>query len=213
MKNLKLLMILFSFIVLQSCSKNDKEQVIDENEFNYEFDIKSIEPLTGDLSIYEKNFYTLLKSHGYDPDFENSEIVTYSNSDVKTIFTPIVNSLKDDSNITFMFFELDNDLIDFDLIISETIINDAIGRYAYLDVDGQVLFQFDVQLEDGLVLEVITPKSWGNRWQNCVTWTLQQMTYIDYLACMAVGKYCAGGIAALCAFAATEGYFESPEGP
>ena len=206
-------MVIFSFILLLSCSKNEKEQVIYEKEFSYEFDIESIEPLSGDISKYKEKFYDLLKSRGYAPNFKNSQIVTYSNAKVKTIFTPLDNSLKDDSNIELMFFELNNNILDFDLIISETIINDEIGRYTYSTIKGQPLFQFDVQLEDGLVLEVLTTKGWGGRWKNCVEWTLNQMSYVDYLACMAVGKYCAGGIAALCAFAATEGYFETSEAP
>ena len=63
------------------------------------------------------------------------------------------------------------------------------------------------------MLDVITAKSWADRFKNCVTWTFNNMSYIDYLACMAAGKFCAGGIASMCAFGASYGYFETSLNP
>ena len=39
------------------------------------------------------------------------------------------------------------------------------------------------------------------------------MNYLAYLGCMAAGKLCAGSIASMCAIGATEGYFETADGP
>jgi len=69
--------------------------------------------------------------------------------------------------------------------------------------DGTFI-QFDVQQSDGLVINVLTIKGWGSRWVGGVDWAIGRMSGVDVLACMAVGKWCAGGIAALCAVAATE---------
>lgn len=196
-----------------SCSKSERENLINK-EFSYQFDIQSVGPYAGDIKLLENKYSNLLKSQCYDPDFTNSQIVTYSTIDVAAIFTPLNNELKSGSNhSSLMFFELNNELLDFELIINETILNDKVGRYSYLTVNGQLIVQFDIQLEDGLVLDVYATKSWGDRWNNCVTWTLQNMSNMDYLACMAAGPYCAGGIAAMCAVGASEGYFETPDGP
>lgn len=205
--------VFFLLVLSLSCSKSEKENLTN-NDFSYEFDIQSVEPFTGDIELLENKYNNLLKSQGYDPDFTNSQIVTYSNIDAAAIFTPLNNHLKSGSNnSSLMFFELNNELLEFDLIVNETILNDEVGRYSYLTVNGHLIVQFDIQLEDGLVLDVFTMKSWGDRWTNCVEWTLNNMSYIDYLACMAFGPYCAGGISAMCAVGATEGWFETPDGP
>lgn len=188
------------------CSENEMENIT-EKDFSYKFDIASIKPLTGDLDVYKNKTNSLLKSgDGFEPDYANSHVVTYTNTDVSAIFIPLIKNLKSGENSTLMLFELNNELIDFDLIISETLLSDEVVRYAYSNASNEVI-QFDVQLTDGLIINVITTKSWGRRWTNCVEWTIGQMNGIDVLACMAFGKWCAGGIAALCAVGASEGYF------
>lgn len=94
-------------------------------------------------------------------------------------------------------------------------INKSSKRFSYLTTDGVLIGQFDLKNSDGSLsnIKVNKLKDWGDRFDNCLEWTFDQMSNLDQLVCYAIGPACATIIASMCAVGATEGMFETPDGP
>lgn len=200
-----------------SCSK---EKVDFDNEFdqkgnNVGLEIKDIEPLPADLYKYTAHIAGKVKYLDSSPNIDESVIVNYYDFPVQAIYTPLSQKNISSLEVFHVYFELEGLVSKFDMLISEERLNESEMRYTYRTTEGDLIVLFDVDLNNGLIINVQQSniKSWKSRFENCVSWTFGNMSSWDYLACMALGPICAGTIGSMCAFAATENMFQTPEGP
>lgn len=174
--------------------------------------IENVLPAPDYLQAYTEAVTSKILEFGYHPIINDSKIVNYVDFSIQAIYTPIESDDKSSINSSHVYFELDGMFSNFELLISEEYIDESTKRYSYLDIDGTLFFEFEVDREDGTILNLRFNynKNWFSRWRNCAQHTLEYMVDnpVDGLVCMAFGKYCAGTIAAMCAIAASEGYFQ-----
>lgn len=220
MKKLKVTYITLILLSLTiSCSNEKEESIIDLDQdketIKTGLAVKDVIPLPNTLYNHTLRISSNLIFDDLSPNVDNSFIVRYQDSEIETIFTPLNQNLKSTEEIYHVYFKLKDMVSKFHLLISQEILNDAVKRFKYKTTDGKILVIFDVDSTDGRILNIELPnlKSWSDRFENCVEWTFDQMGTWDYLACMAIGPVCAGTIASMCAVGATEGMFESPDGP
>ncbi len=157
-------------------------------------------------------------SMGLHAEVERSMLISYSDSPIKAIFTKL-NSVNDRPDENFhVYFMLDNLVSVFDIIIQSEYIGQKICRYTFLNRFGEKIGLFEIDQEDGKILNTVTgftrsKKDWFDRFENCIEWTIDNMNTFDKMACFAIGPVCAGAIASMCAIGASEGKFETPANP
>lgn len=217
MKKIVIIYCLISFIV--SCNDNiiiDKDTIDQETKSSIlTLEIKTIEQLPAFLSYHTENKISYFDSNKYKPKVCESFIVSYYESPLRAIYTPLYPESNETINMFHVYFELESMISNFDLIITEEKIGSNEFRYKYLTKEGNLIVSFDVSKSNGRIFDfLIEPnKSWTDRFGNCVDWTFDNMNRWDYLACMAVGPVCAGIIASMCAVAASEGMFITADQP
>jgi len=207
----------FIFLVfLYNCSSDElrKDEECDCNKL-IDLEIKSINPLPKSFHIHTANLIEKKGAKALMFDIEQSRIVDYYNQTLRTIYTPIYSESKSNTSNFHVYFEKEGLVSDFDMIISEEIIDENISRYSYFGDMGQLMVSFDILIETGQILDfkLGRTKGFGDRFNNCLEWTFNQMSTMDYLACMAVGPICAGTIASMCAVGASQDNFQTPDGP
>ena len=201
------------FIV--SCSTNNEEIQIPEDERNSYLEIKEVSKLPEKLYKHTKRITSELKILSRFPNIEESVIVTYYQTPLRAIYTPLHHEDDSPDKMFYVYFELNGQVYTFDLLITEKNYSKNSIRYTYQSIDGNPIVQFDVEITNGQIINIerYPNKNWGDRFGNCIDWTFDNMNRLDYLGCMAVGPVCAGVIASMCAIAANEGLFIKPDNP
>lgn len=215
MKNFKFYIFLITVLGISfSCNNKTKIESLPEGNIVGLVPYKIV-PLTNDLISYTSKRTKKISSPVITPDVRSSIIVMYENYDIKAVFTPFEKKFKSSIKLHHVYFELDGLVSKFELIISEEQLNNDVVRYSYISIDNVAFVTFDVNLNDGAIFNIQFSnfKDFGDRFENCVKWTFDNMNIYDKLACMAIGPYCAAGIATLCAIGAAEDQFETPDGP
>ncbi len=217
MKKNYLIQIGIILFITISCSteKIENESKSIHNVNNDLVSINDIKPLSSKLYAYTLRVTSDVKSHKLSPNVDKSVMVSYKDSPIQAICTPLIEKEKSKNKIFHVYFEIDGMVSTFDLLIYERPLNENEMRYSYKTREGTVIAKFDVEVCSGFISNVETGrnKSWTDRFENCIEWTFDNMNHWDYLACMAIGPYCAATIATMCAIGATEGYFETVENP
>lgn len=218
MKKIKLIYItLFLLCLTISCTHEKKELIIEvEQETNIVgLAIKDIFPLPNYLHEHTARVTGKINSHELTPNIDESFMVSYQDSPIQAIYTPLNQKLKSSIEIFHIYFELEGMVSKFHLLISQEQLHETVKRFTYKTIEGRTIVQFDVETNDGRIIDIQLPnlKNWGDRFENCVEWTFDQMSGWEKLGCMALGPYCAGTIAAMCGVGASEGMFETPDGP
>lgn len=216
MKNLNIIyVILFLLCLTISCTQEKDESIIElDQETNIiGLAIKEILPLPNNLSKHTILVANKIKYLESSPNIDKSFIVSYQDCATKAIYTPLDQKLKSSTELFHVYFERNGLVSKFDLLISTENLNEYEKRFTYLTIEGDLIAQFDVGIDDGLIsnVQVNHLKGWGDRFENCVEWVFDHMNTWDTLTCMALGPICAGGIAAMCAVAATEEMFEETD--
>lgn len=216
MKKLKpIYVIIFLLCLTISCTQEKEEAIIElDQETNIiGLAIKEILPLPNNLSKHTILVANKIKYLESSPNIDKSFIVSYQDCATKAIYTPLDQKLKSSTEIFHVYFEREGKVSKFDLLISVERINEYTKTFTYLTREGELIVKFDVEVDDGLIsnIQVNNLKDWGDRFENCVEWVFDHMNTWDTLTCMALGPICAGGIAAMCAVAATEEMFEETD--
>lgn len=218
MKNIKLNSIIIILLCLTVSCSNEKDESNGElNEEGTEVGlvIDKVVPLPEYLSLHTIRIANNVKHNELSPNIGKSLIVSFKDSPIRAIYTPLKGKLKSSIETFHVYFEFDGKVSKFDLLISEEDLSESEKRFTYLTIEGELIAQFNVGIKDGRISNIITNhlKSWGERFENCVEWTFNQMSGWERLGCVAFGPYCAGTIAAMCGVGASEGMFETPDGP
>lgn len=213
MKNIKLNSIILILLCLTISCTHEKEESsneLDQESNNVGFRINKILPLPDNLSKHTISVTNNIRFNELSPNIGESFIVSYLDSPIRAIYTPLNGKLKSTIETYHVYFELDGKVSKFDLLISEEDLSESEKRFSYLTFEGELIAQFNVGIEDGQISNIQANhlKRWSDRFENCIKWTIDHMNTWDKLACMALGPVCAGTIASMCAIGASEGMFE-----
>ncbi len=202
-----------SFVI--SCSTNNEKLTIPEDKKNNYPEIKEISQLPKELNNHTFRITNNLEIESRYPIIKESMMVSYYDTPLRAIFTPLHHDVNSSDIMFHVYFELNGKVSSFDLLINEKKYCDKINRYAYKSIDGNPIVIFDVEPTKGKLINIqrFPNKNWKDRFSNCIDWTFDKMNRWDYLSCMAVGPVCAGVIASMCAIAANEGMFVQPDKP
>lgn len=211
--------IAIAILAVLSCSNEESyenTEIVNEVSKPDLLAIDLISDLPQNLVMHTKEKTKHFVSMGYSAEVKNSVLVSYSDSPIQAIFTKLV-PVHENSIETFHIYFMRNELASlFDILISSEQIGDNKFKYTFLTKYGEKIGELDIDNESGRILRTYTGfvrsnKSWSERFENCVEWTISQMNSYDKLACFTLGPICAGAIASMCAVGASEGKFETPE--
>ena len=210
------IILIITLLMFFACKENNvkphENSTFHGEELSQVMQINTILPAPDILHAYTEYVTEKVLEFGYHPKINDSKIVSYIVFPIRAIYTPIESAEKSSINSSHVYFELDGMFSDFELLISEEYLDESTQRYSYNDIDGTLFVEFEVDRVNGTILNLRfnNNKNWFSRWKNCAQHTLEYMVDnpVDGLVCMAFGKYCAGTIAAMCAIAASEGYFQ-----
>jgi hypothetical protein len=205
----KIIFLISVIFVFVSCNKIDNatqnQSLIKGKKVGHA--IKEILPLSSNVKKYTKTMIDKIEKKNYIPNYDESFMVTYDSLEIVAVYTPLTDMLKTNNETYHICYVMDSLYSDFALLLHKEQVDDDLVKYYYNTIDDENIGQI-VFTQEGIINEVIVmAPGWGGRFENCVNWVLDQMNYLDYLACMALGPACAGTISLMCAIGATEGYF------
>ncbi|MBU1012673.1 MAG: hypothetical protein KKG99_06695 [Bacteroidetes bacterium] len=209
--------ILLLFGLTVSCNKVQEEagvEMIQEGN-NVGLRIKEILPLPINLADHTAQVTSNINYKNLNPNISQSFIISHEDCSLRTICTPLNQKLKSSTEIYHVYFERDDLVSKFDLLITVENINKSAKTFTYLTREGELIAKFNVGIDNGLIsnVHVNNLKSWGERFENCVNWTLENMRGMDKLVCMMASLACATTVASMCAIAASEEMFETTDEP
>jgi hypothetical protein len=204
-----------------SCNKIENDPIFIESPevFLIGLNIKDVKPLDEKLHYHALKMIEGIGFPNVKSVVSESIIIEYENYPVKAILTPLLTEESYD-DVNHLFFEMDGLVSNFSLLLTSDPLCENMRKYSFLTLEGLVVFSFVLEESTGFVSnfaieEIYDGKGWLSRFNNCLKYTMSQLVEEPAvgLICMAFGKICAPSIALLCAFAATEGYFEEPGQP